>query len=294
MNATDYDRYYDEEYNNRARVPEHPAIFADYTRDAAAYRNAVGDRHTILRYGDGERRFIDLFDPERPDPEAATIVFVHGGYWQGMHPSLFSHLARGPNAHGITVAMPAYDLCPQVRVGDIVEQLREACRALAGRALAGRALTGRALAGPGSLVVSGHSAGGHLAACLLATDWAALGLQKGLVRASYAISGLFELKPLVRTRVNDALGLDDGEAERLSPIAWTPPAGAVFDAVVGADESAEYRRQSASIVERWGRGGATTRYEAVPGANHFTVISPLAEPGSAMTRRLAGLARGEG
>jgi arylformamidase len=288
MNATDHDSHYDAEYNNRARVPEHPAIIADYTRDAAAYREAVGARHTVLRYGDGERHFIDLFGPERPDPDAATIVFVHGGYWQGMHPSLFSHLARGPNAHGITVAMPAYDLCPQVRVGAIVEQLRQACRTLADRAPASRAPAGR-----GSLVVSGHSAGGHLAACLLATDWAALGFEQGLVPAGYAISGLFELKPLVRTRVNDALGLDDDEAERLSPIAWTAPAGAVFDAVVGAAESAEYLRQSASIVERWGRGGVTTRYEAVPGANHFTVIGPLADPGSAMTCRLAGLARGD-
>ena len=245
MNATDYDAHYDAEYNNRARVPEHPAILADYTRDAAAYRDAMGDRHTGLRYGDGERHFIDLFDPERPDPDAATVVFVHGGYWQGMHPSLFSHLARGLNGHGITVAMPGYDLCPQVRVGDIIEQLRLACRALADRAPAGR----------GSVVVSGHSAGGHLAACLLATDWEALGLKKGLVPAGYALSGLFELKPLVRTRVNDALGLDDDEAGRLSPIEWTPPAGAVFDAVVGGAESAEYLRQSASIVERWGEAG---------------------------------------
>jgi arylformamidase len=278
MSATNYDRHYDAEYNNRARVPEHPAIIADSTRDAAAYRDAVRDRHTVLRYGDGERHVIDLFGPERADPDAATVVFVHGGYWQSMHPSMYSHLARGLNGHGITVAMPGYDLCPQVRVGDIVEQLRLACRALAGR---------------GSIVVSGHSAGGHLAACLLATDWTALGLGKGLVPAGYAISGLFELKPLVRTRVNDALGLDDGEAERLSPIGWKPPAGAVFDAVVGGAESAEYLRQSAAIAERWASVGVTTRYEAVPGANHFTVIAPLAEPGSAMTARLAALARGE-
>jgi arylformamidase len=187
-------------------------------------------------------------------------------------------MARGLNARGIAVAVPGYDLCPQVGVGAIIEQLRLACRALADA---------------GSLVVSGHSAGGHLAACLLATDWAPLGVPSRLVPAAYAISGLFDLTPLLRTQVNDALGLDESEAERLSPIGWTPPSGTVFDAVVGGAESGEYLRQSASIVERWGRAGVATRYEAVPGANHFTVVAPLADPDSAMTRRLAGLARGE-
>src|SRR4051794_38298326 len=260
MNAIDYEA----EYNNRARVPEHPAIIEQWTRDAAAYRDAVRDRHSVIRYGDGERQFVDLFRPERPEP-SATVIFIHGGYWQGFHPSQFSHMARGLNAQGVAVAVPGYDLCPNVRVGDIVEQMRAACRAVAGH-------------GPmdGRLIASGHSAGGHLAACLLATDWAALGLPAGLVPAAYAISGLFDLKPLLATRVNDALGLDESEAERLSPIHWTPPAGTVFDAVVGGAESSEYLRQSATITERWGQAGVTTRYEAVPGANHFTVPAPLA------------------
>src|SRR4051794_25769729 len=164
MTATGYDSYYDVQYNNRARVPEHPALILEWERDAAAYRDAARSRHTLVRYGDGERQTIDVFGPERVGADAATVVFVHGGYWQSMHPSVVSHLARGLNAHGITVAVPGYDLCPQVRVGDIVEQLRLACRVLACRVLAGRAL-----ADQGPLVATGHSAGGHLAACLLAT-----------------------------------------------------------------------------------------------------------------------------
>jgi arylformamidase len=279
MNATTgYDSYYDAQYNNRARVPGHPAILAAWERDAAAYREAAGDRRTLVRYGDGERHFIDLFGPEGTGAEAATVVFVHGGYWQNMHPSFVSHLARGLNVHGITVAIPGYDLCPQVRVGDIVEQVRLACRALAGR---------------GPLIASGHSAGGHLAACLLATDWTARGLPRDFVPAAYSISGLFDLEPLVRTHLNVALRLDDSEARSLSPIHWTPPAGTLFDAVVGAEESGEYLRQSAAIAERWAGAGVATRFEAIPGANHFTVLAPLAEPDSAMTGRIARLARGE-
>ncbi|HEV2560471.1 MAG TPA: alpha/beta hydrolase [Microvirga sp.] len=271
MNPVDYEA----EYNNRARVPEHPAIIEGWARDAEAYRQQAGRRTTRLSYGPTGRQEIDVFAPEEPQ-DGATVMFIHGGYWQGLHRTFFSHLARGLNARGLTVALPSYDLCPDVRLGEIVDELRQACRALRDR---------------GPLVVAGHSAGGHLAACLLATDWAAFGLQADLVLRAYAISGLFDLKPLIPTSVNKALGLSEPEAERLSPLLWVPPAGRVLDAVVGGDESAEYLRQSRSIADLWGVAGVATRYEAVPGANHFTVIAPLADPDSAMTRRLAELAQ---
>ena len=272
MTAIDYEA----EYNNRARVPEHPAIFEAWARDAAAYR----ERHPpqTIAYGPGERQVIDLFRADEGERRAATVVFVHGGYWQSLSPSLFSHLARGLNARGVSVAVPGYDLCPQVRVGDIVEEVRAACRELARFER--------------DLVVAGHSAGGHLAACMLATNWRAVdeALPDGFVRAAYAISGLFELKPLVGTSINRALGLDEAEADLLSPLLWSPPTGRTLDAVVGGDESAEYHRQSRGIVERWGAAGVATRFEAVPGANHFTVIGSLTDPASPMTTRLAALA----
>jgi arylformamidase len=127
---------------------------------------------------------------------------------------------------------------------------------------------------------------------MLATDWRALdpALPADFVGAGYAISGIFDLQPLRHTYVNDATRMDEAEAERLSPLFWTPPVGRTFDAVVGGDESAEYLRQSRTIAERWGASGVATRYEAIPGHNHFTVILPLADPQSAMTRRLAELA----
>lgn len=271
MSAIDYEA----EYNNRARVPGHPAIIEGWNRDAAAYRQEVGKRCTQLPYGPGERCLIDLFAPERPEP-AATVMFIHGGYWQALNRSAFSHLARGLNAHGIAVAVPGYALCPSVAVSDIVEALTAACHTLAGR---------------GRLVAAGHSAGGHLAACLLATDWERHDLREDLVPAAFALSGLFDLAPLVGTSINGALRLDAAEARRLSPLFWPPPQGRSLDALVGGEESAEYLRQSRTIAEAWGAAGVATRYEAVPGANHFTVIAPLADPASPAVRRLADLAR---
>jgi arylformamidase len=268
---------YEVEYNNRARVPEHPATIEGWARDAKAYREA--NPPLRIAYGASERQFIDFFHAAASDHTAATVVFVHGGYWQNLDPSFFSHMAHGPNARGLNIGIAGYDLCPQVRVGDIVEELRQACRELARFER--------------KLVVAGHSAGGHLAACMVATNWPAVDekLPEGFVGAAYAISGLFELRPLVPTSINKALGMDDAEAELMSPLSWAPPTGLCLDAVVGGEESAEYLRQSRTIVERWGAAGVRTRYEAVPGANHFTVINPLADPGSTMTKRLVELAR---
>jgi arylformamidase len=141
-------------------------------------------------------------------------------------------------------------------------------------------------------VISGHSAGGHLAACMLATDWPDYdaSLPKDVVIAAYTISGLFDLVPLIGTSINNALGLDRTAAKAASPLFWPPPAGGKLDAVVGGDESAEYHRQSRTIVAQWSEAGVATRFDTLPGANHFTAIAPLADPDSPMVARLKELA----
>lgn len=264
---------YEVEYNNRARVPENPSLIAGWARDAAAYRERQAPRP--VRYGTGARNVIDYFPGSHDGP---IVVFIHGGYWQALDSSFFSHLAGGLNAHGIGVAIPGYDLCPDVTVGRIIDEMRDACRELG--------KTGQ------SLVVSGHSAGGHLAACMLATDWPSIdaSLPRNLVPSAYAISGLFDLGPLVETSINRALHLDDAAARAASPLFWGAPAAKSLDAVVGEKESAEYLRQSRTIVDAWGAAGVVTRFAVVPGANHFTAIAPLADPASPMVERLKQLA----
>ena len=252
----------EKEYNNRARVPEHPGIIESWARDSAAYREAHPP--SVVRYGEGERHTFDLFEASA----GPAAMYIHGGYWQALDKSFHSVHARGLNALGVSVAVPSYDLCPNVRLGDIVEQVRAACATLH-----------RETGAP--VILSGHSAGGHLAACMLATEVC--------VPAAYSISGLFELAPLIPTSLNEKLDLAADEAEALSPLFWPAPEGKTLDAVVGADESREFLRQSAEIVRVWGEEGVGTRYEEIEGANHFTVIAPLAEPGSAMCERLKQL-----
>ncbi len=268
---------YETEYNNRARVPEHPAIIAGWASDAAAYREAAFCELGVS-YGESERQRYDLFKPDAIRGDA-IVMFIHGGYWQALDRSFFSHMACGLNRRGVPVAVVGYDLCPQVELGHIVWELQQAAAAL-----------WHSYKLP--VVAAGHSAGGHLAACLLATDWTNVDpeLPDQLVPAAYGISGIYNLKPLTETSVNTALGLSHEAAERDSPLFWPAPSRLVMDAVVGGAESEEYLKQSRRIVDVWGLEGVQTRYEEIAGANHFTVVAGLADPDSAMTARLAALA----
>jgi arylformamidase len=272
---------YEVEYDNRARVPEHPQILAAWAREAAAYRDeTAAERRAELGipYGATARQTIDLFSPAGGGA-APLALFIHGGYWRALEPGLFSHVARGLNGHGIAVAVAGYDLCPRARIADIIGEMRQACLYLWRR-------FGR------RILVCGHSAGGHLAACLLATDWKAVApdLPADLVPAAYAISGLFDLAPLVGIAMNQDLRLDAEEARRVSPLYWAAPTGRTLDAVVGALESPEFQRQSRIIADGWGKAGVVTRYEAVPQTNHFTVLDALTDAQSSMVARLLALA----
>jgi arylformamidase len=274
---------YEAEYNNRARVPEHPAIFARWTRDAEHFRSTHATAEFRLLYGRSEREHIDLFW-HSAKRDAPIVLFIHGGYWRSLAPAMFSHVAAGANPRGLAVALAGYDLCPDVTIATIIEEVRDAAVFLWRR-------HGR------KLVACGHSAGGHLAACLLATDWKARApdLPADLVTAAISISGLFDLTPLVSVSMNADLRLDAAAARRVSPLFWEIPPGArAFDVWAGGKESGEFLRQSRAIAEAWGKKGVATRYFEVAGADHFTIVDPLSDPKSAMTERLVELARSIG
>ena len=270
---------YEAEYNNRARVPEHPQIFARWEREAAAYRTEAAGRAELgLAYGPTPRQTIDLFHPAG-EASPPVALFIHGGYWRSLSPSQFSQMAKGLNGHGLTVAVAGYDLCPDVTIAGIIGQMRQATLFLWRR-------LGR------NILAYGHSAGGHLAACLVATDWPALSpdLPRDVVPAAVAISGLFDLTPLVGVSMNQDLRLTEPEARAASPLFWPAPTGRRLEAWCGALESSEFRRQNRIIAETWGKAGVDTFSMEVAGANHFTVIDPLADPKAKLTGRLTALA----
>ena len=264
-----------DEYNNRALVPDHPRIIVDWHADAKAYRERARADLDIA-YGARPRNRLDVFYPEQ-DQGSPLVVFIHGGYWRSFDKSVFSHMAAGANAHGLMVAVPSYTLCPEVSVVEIIEELRQCCLFLSQK-------FGR------RLVIAGHSAGGHLAACMAATGWAHFGRRADLVQACLSISGVFDLRPLIATPFNDDLHLTAASAIQASPLLWPMPNHLPFDSWVGGDESFEFLRQARSLPAAWEGLGLACRYTVVAGANHFTVPGALADPASAMTQRLAELA----
>jgi arylformamidase len=271
---------FQEEYNNRARVPEHPEIIAGWERDAALYRS-TRTRHSELghRYGEHARQTIDLFHPDERREDRPLIVIVHGGYWRSLHPSSFSHWAAGLNSHGYSVAVLGYRLCPEVGVADIIADVRNAALFLH------RTFKKR-------LVACGHSAGGHLVSTLVATDWQAVdpNVPADFIGAGMAISGVFDLSPLIETEMNEQLQLDELKARAVSSAYWPIAKGVRFEAWVGGNESSEFLRQSRLVKDQWAAAGASTRYELIAGANHFTAPNGLADPASPIVAALVALA----
>src|SRR5579872_4756205 len=264
------------EYSPRVSVPDHEQIFARWARTAENYRADLlksGRAELGLAYGDTPRQFLDLFLPSAGEA-APLAMFIHGGYWRAMDPSFHSQMARGLNERGFAVAVVGYDLCPTVGIADIIEQMRRACAFLWQR------FNRR-------IFVYGHSAGGHLTAAMVATDWQKLWPKAppDLVPAGYAISGVFDVTPLVKTSMNQDFRLDDAEARRISPIFWPVPSGRALYAAVGDLETDAFKQQSRNMTEAWRKAKADTRYAECPG-NHFTVVDALSDPADAMVARI--------
>jgi len=243
---------------------------------AMAYRLA-GQTMLNQAYGPGERHRYDLFSAA--DKEAPVVVYIHDGYWQRGDRKDYSFVARELNANGITVAIPSYSLCPAVSVMEIGDEIQR-CLAV---------LWNRIRKRP---TIVGHSAGGHLAAEMMARDWSGFpGVPHDLVRTAYAINGIFDLTPLIGTSLNKVLGLTTGTARAASPLFRPPsPKGRRFVAAVGGEESEEVLNQSRQIAANWSEVGIDARWEVVAGANHFTIIDELITPGSSVLKQIVMIA----
>jgi arylformamidase len=267
---------YEAEYNTRQRVPEYGEIAERWSLLSSAYRLA-GNTELDQPYGARERHRYDLFRADAPD--APLVVYIHGGYWQRGDRKDYSFVARELNAAGVTVAIPSYTLSPAISVMEIGDEM-QACMAALWKKTGKRPM------------VIGHSAGGHLTAEMLARSWGGhAGVPGDLVRYGYAISGVFDLEPLIGTSLNEALGLTKGTARVASPLFRAPPSkGRRLIAAVGGDESGEFLRQSRDLAQSWSRTGLDAKCEIIAGANHFTVVEELNRPDSDMLKRIVLMA----
>jgi arylformamidase len=249
--------------NNGIAVPGSGEIVAGWTERSAALRARHG-AHLDLRYGPRDRNRIDFLKIAERGP---TLVFIHGGYWQMRAKENFTLFANGPMAHGINVAMIGYTLAPDATLDEIVAEIHAGLDFLADEL--------PALGGDDRrIVVSGWSAGGHLAA---------MALSHPLVKAGIAISGIYDLEPIRHSYLNAKLGLDAAMSLRNSPCLQSGGAAAPLSLAVGSAELPMLRQQTADFAAHRASQGLPVTYEEIPGADHFSIMDQLVSPSGRIT-----------
>lgn len=267
-------------YNNRMRVPEHAAYFARWAAQSALARKSLPCELDVP-YGAAARERLDAFPAPRARRRARAplVVFIHGGYWRALDKSQHSFVATALHDAGAAVVVPGYTLCPQASIPDITLQL---VRALAWSWRHAHRLG----ADPARIGVIGHSAGGQLAAMMLACAWNVFDreLPPDLVKGAIGLSGLYDLQPLLQTpSLQEVLRLTPAQVQAASPARLPRPAQGRLCALVGGLESGEYLRQNRLIQQAWGRQ-RVPQAATVPGLNHFSIVDALVTPGHRVQR----------
>jgi len=251
-----------QEYSPRSQVPSMQGVFDGWRAGGAAFRARHAPRE--LAYGPSEWETLDLFMPDGA-ANPPLFVFIHGGYWQAADKHDHSQFAAGMLKHGFAVAMPNYSLAPIKPLAGIVAEVQAAIAYLWREA-------GALGFDRNRINISGHSAGGHLAASMAATDWTKLGLPADTIKSAQLLSGLFDLAPHRLLPMGKLLGLNsDADVASLSPANRKPPGHVTLHVAVGEQESAEFKRQSDEIAASWGAPPS----RIVPGRQHFDLIEEL-------------------
>jgi acetyl esterase/lipase len=265
---------WDSAYANGVNIVGGDSFPARWAELAEAYRAglaAMGRAELDVPYGEGARQVFDLIMPA--SEPMGLVLFVHGGYWLAFDKSSWSHLARGCVDSGYAVAIPSYTLCPANSVSEITREIA-ACLDVAARRI------------EGDIRLTGHSAGGHLVTRLLCRDVALAPDIRRRVARAVSISGVHDLRPLLKTSMKDRLRLDAAEAAAESPALLEPVPDARLVCWVGGAERAEFLRQSELLANIWVGLGATTSLVIEPDRHHFNVIDGLTDPLHPLTRAL--------
>ena len=262
------------EYSPSSCVGDLAPILDQYASRSAAARARFPDFRT-LQYGPSPAESLDYF----PAPSARTgqrstsvMIYIHGGYWQELSKNEHSFPALDLARHDVGYIAVNYGLAPEATIDQMVDRCRRAVAWIAREA-------GSLGIDPAAIHLSGCSAGGHLTAMTMLTPWARYGLATSPVRSVTLLSGVFDLRPLPLTYVNDAVGMSAEDALRNSPLLLVdamdgdlPPALIAY----GENETGEFKRQSREFAEVIERRGGQARVHEIADRNHFDLVFDLA------------------
>lgn len=256
-------------YNNVDFIPDGASYPERWAADAAEYRaleQGLGRAFLNLPYGTTTRQRYDLFYPA--GQPTGLVVFIHGGYWRRFHRTDWSHFSAGATARGWAVAVPSYTLAPEARIAEITQEIARAVETAAARV-------------PGPVVLTGHSAGGHLVARMVQQDGPLDPATAARVMRCMPISPVSDLRPLVPLELNADLRLDPAEAHAESPMLGLPCADIPVSVWVGAAERPVFLDQARWLAETWG-----APLHIPEGLHHFDVIDGLRDADSPMMEDL--------
>jgi len=261
----------DEQYDVESAVDDFGAYAEFFVEESETAREEL-ESHLDVPFGPTVAEHVDIFPADRSN--APVLLFIHGGYWHSLSSKEFSFVARGPVSEGVTTVVMNYALCPDVTIDEIVRQSRAVVAWLSDNAEQYGGDSDR-------IYVSGHSAGGHLTAMLLATDWEdEYGKPPDIIEGACSISGLFDLEPFPYTWLQPKLQLTWGQVRRNSPIRHIPDSAPPLIITYGGEEPSEMGRQSEDFLDAWQEAGLEGQYLPQPDDNHFTAIEGFLDPES--------------
>lgn len=264
---------WDVAFDNMGHISGSAELPAHWAAEAARYRASGVKLELDIAYGDAPREAIDIVWPD--GPARGLAVFVHGGFWMRMGRSDWTQFAEGARARGFAVAFPSYTLAPQARISHMTQQIT-------------RALTCAAERVDGPIHLAGHSAGGHLVTRQVCIDSSLSETVKNRLQTVVSISGLHDLRPLLKTDMNNTLNLDMSEATAESAALLRPQTQARICAWVGGGERPEFVRQAQLLDVMWQGLDADITHRLDGVHHHFSVLEGLKDPSSPLVQQWCG------
>jgi len=257
----------DRQYNNRLHVPEFATYLERWDRLS---RQTEKEFHPIqnIQYGELPRERLDIYPSS--SSQSKTLIYIHGGYWQRLDKSDFQFLAAPFQRLNVTTVLITYPLTPQASIDEIVTSCRKAVQWVFSNIISYNG-------DPDNIYMAGQSAGAHLVAMLMTTDWKDYGLTNNIIKGAGAFSGLYDLIPIWLSFVNEVVKMDKEMALRNSPVLLNPVAKCPLLLAVGKDESDEFINQTRELYASWEDKNLPIQFLEIPGLNHYSIVETIIE-----------------